>query len=165
MFSIETKKLTQYYLATHLLLGAILLVSLGFPAIALIILGLSDSYFLFIGLTCTFFTFTPIIFYLTLAKKISLKQVNALNYWLDSSTLRINQGIYKKQHKAIPLSHITNITLIQGPLMRQLGIWAIYIQTAGSPQPEAILQGLKNPEGMRDFLLDKINNSQQQIIS
>jgi hypothetical protein len=39
--------------------------------------------------------------------------------------------------------------------MRFFGIWAMKVQTAGSPQPEAILYGVREPEKIRDLILSR----------
>lgn len=49
---------------------------------------------------------------------LSPMQAQALKYTLDDKTLRIDSGVYFLRRKAIPLDRITDITLVQGPLMR-----------------------------------------------
>lgn len=92
---------------------------------------------------------------LSLAWWTSKLWANALRYWLDGTTLRIDSGIFFLQRSAIPLDRVTDIKLVQGPLMSACGIWGLGIQTAGSggEQPEAILYGLENPEQVRDLLI------------
>ncbi|NOX56252.1 MAG: PH domain-containing protein, partial [Planctomycetes bacterium] len=65
--------------------------------------------------------------------------VRSLRYWIEGTTLRIEQGILVRRSKAIPLDRVTDVELVQGPLMRVCGIWLLQIQTAGSPQ--------QSPEG------------------
>jgi len=87
------------------------------------------------------------------------KQASALKYWIQDSTLRIDEGILFRKRKSIPLDRITDVVLIQGPVMRLLGIWALHVQTAGSNQqgPEGVLQGVLDPEAVRDSIMEARN--------
>ena len=79
-------------------------------------------------------------------------QANALCYRLEGSTLRADGGVFFLFRKSIPLERITDITLVQGPLLRHFNIWAMRIQTAGSAQCEATLYGVRNPEEIRELI-------------
>lgn len=96
-----------------------------------------------------------VIFALTLGRWLPKKQAGALRYWLDGSTIRIDQGVFFLKRKAIPLDRVTDVVLSQGPLMRRFGIWALQIQTAGTGHQlaEGVLYGVKDPEAVRDELL------------
>lgn len=96
-----------------------------------------------------------LVWILWLGRWLPQRQVEALRYWLDGPTLRIDGGLYFLQRKAIPLDRITDVALIQGPLMRWFGIWSLRVQTAGRGDsvPEASLIGLTEPEKVRDVLL------------
>lgn len=91
----------------------------------------------------------------TLGPWLSRKQSGALHYWLDGSTLRVDQGVFFLKRKAIPLDRVTDVVLAQGPLMKVCGIWELRVQTAGTGQsvPEATLYGVTDPEAVRDMLL------------
>jgi membrane protein YdbS with pleckstrin-like domain len=92
----------------------------------------------------------------TLGPWLSQEQGRVLRYWLEGSTLRVDQGVFFLKRKAIPLDRVTDIILVQGPLMRWCGIWGVNIQTAGAGQAisEATLYGLVNAEEVRDLLLE-----------
>ncbi len=92
---------------------------------------------------------------LTLGLWLPRKQAEALRYWLDGTTLRVDHGVFFLKRKAIPLERITDVVLAQGPLMKLCGIWELRVQTAGTGQatPEACLYGLTEPEAARDRLL------------
>jgi len=112
----------------------------------IIIVGI---WFLGIGLA------VAILFALTLGPWLSRRQAEALRYWLDGSTLRVDQGVFFLKRKAIPLDRVTDVVLVQGPLLRWCGIWELRTQTAGTGQavPEASLYGVVDPERVRDVLL------------
>ncbi len=86
---------------------------------------------------------------------VPAKQASALRYWMEGSTLRIDEGILIRRRKSIPLDRITDIALVQGPFLRLCGIWALQIQTAGSAQqaPEGTLWGLVDAESTRDAIM------------
>src|SRR5690606_2288246 len=91
----------------------------------------------------------------TLGPWLTRMQAHELKYWLDGTTLRVDQGVFFLKRKAIPLDRVTDFILVQGPLMRWHRIWGIQVQTAGAGHavPEAILYGVTNPEQVRDQLL------------
>ena len=91
----------------------------------------------------------------TLGPWLSRKQADALHYWLDGSTLRVDHGVFFLKRKAIPLDRVTDVVLAQGPLMKVWGVWELRVQTAGTGQsvPEATLYGITDPEAARDMLL------------
>jgi membrane protein YdbS with pleckstrin-like domain len=82
-------------------------------------------------------------------------QVRALRYWMDGTTLRIDQGNVVRQCKSIPLDRVTDIEMAQGPLMRACGVWTLKIQTAGSTdrEPEGRLWATVNAESVRDAIV------------
>ncbi len=97
-----------------------------------------------------------IIYAFTIGRWLPQKQSAALRYWLDGSTLRVDQGVYFLKRKAIPLERVTDVMLAQGPFLRHFGLWALHIQTAGAggqAVAEAVLVGLETPQETRDELL------------
>ena len=58
--------------------------------------------------------------------------------------------------KTIPLDRVTDIVLVQGPLMRHFNVWSLRVQTAGAGShfPEGVLLGIEEPERVRDLLLE-----------
>ena len=83
------------------------------------------------------------------------QQANNLRYRLDGSTLRVDGGVFFLFRKSIPLERITDVALVQGPLLRFCDIWAMQIQTAGSSQCEATLIGVRDSESVRDLILSR----------
>jgi len=65
-----------------------------------------------------------VIYAVTFGPWLSTAQAQALKYWLDGGTLRVDQGVFFLKRKAIPLDRVTDIVLTQGPLMRWCGICA-----------------------------------------
>jgi membrane protein YdbS with pleckstrin-like domain len=108
---------------------------------AWILLGIGIS----IGLTFFFLWLCP-------------QQANNLHYRLEGDMVRADGGVFFLFRKSIPLERITDVNLIQGPIQRYLGIWAMQIQTAGSAQCEATLYGVREPEKVREQILAQRKN-------
>src|SRR5262245_12345718 len=90
-----------------------------------------------IGLLCFSFFFgvgilLAMVYALVWGSTLPQKQAAALHFWLDGSTLRVDQGVYFLKRKAIPLDRITDLMLTQGPLLRHFGLWSLSVQTAGA---------------------------------
>ncbi|MFH1716010.1 MAG: PH domain-containing protein [Planctomycetota bacterium] len=131
-FAIQRKQVARYFYWTQILI--IVVVGIWFLGAGLIL---------------------AIIHAFTLGPWLSAKQAQALSYWLDGGTLRVDQGVFFLKRKAVPLDRVTDVVLAQGPLMRLCGIWELRVQTAGTGQaiPEATLYGVAEPEKVRDTLL------------
>ena len=80
---------------------------------------------------------------------------NALRYYYDNRVLHVEKGVLFKSRKTIPLDKITDMELVQGPILRILDMWVIKVQTAStaSHMPEATLWGVVNPEQVRDEIM------------
>jgi len=103
-----------------------------------------------------FWFFIPLAaIYFLFIKWLVERQVEALHYRIEGRTLRVDSGVFFLKRKGVPLDRITDFALVQGPVMRMLGIWALQVQTAGvgTPTPEATLVAIENPEQVRDELL------------
>ena len=120
------------------------------------------QYFLFIAIVGLFtFGFGLLLvplYVVTIGRWLPRKQAEAFRYRLDGVTIRIDEGVYFLKRKAIPLDRVTDVVLIQGPLMRHFGIWTLQIQTAGVGMPnrggaEGVLYGIVDAQAVRDALL------------
>ena len=118
---------------------------------------------LFCILACGLFVLPPFVSIFTAAIFIAFaigfwlcpQQANNLRYRLEGNTVRADGGVFFLFRKSIPLERITDVALVQGPLLRYFGIWAMRIQTAGSAQCEATLYGVRNPEEIRELILSQ----------
>jgi len=154
-FEIDRDAVRRYSLTSALLSIAIPLVFLV-PWILITLLArlFSGDFFALILL----FKFT-IIFGIVLAGGFVFgywlcpQQVKNLRYRLEGNTLRADGGVFFLFRKSIPLERITDVALVQGPLLRYFNIWAMRIQTAGSAQCEATLWGVREPEKIRELIL------------
>lgn len=90
-----------------------------------------------------------------IAPQFTARQAEALRYWIEGNTLRIDEGVYFKRQAAIPLDRVTDVVLYQGPLLRHMEMWSIRIQTAGMGHAaaEGVLHAVAHPEEVRDELI------------
>ena len=79
--------------------------------------------------------------------------VRSLRYCFEGDRLVAHSGVWYHSKVFIPYARITDINVQQGPLERRFGIHRVFVQTAGSYLPEAILFGIGNPDRVRERLL------------
>ncbi len=92
----------------------------------------------------------------------------SLQYSLDQDKLSVSSCfalwgfVLYRQEKRIPLAKITDVKLVQGPILSKMNLWALHIQTAstGKNRPEAVLYALAKPHEARDQILDAITTIQ-----
>ncbi|MBY5991763.1 PH domain-containing protein [Ferrimonas balearica] len=69
---------------------------------------------------------------------------------LTAKALKVKKGIWVKREKTIPLEKITDMGMIQGPLMRAFGLHRLTVETAGQ-SGEGALVSLIGLEGAPEF--------------
>ncbi|MCA9988862.1 MAG: PH domain-containing protein [Anaerolineales bacterium] len=98
----------------------------------------------------------PGLAFLAFLRWYATQMAASLAYQLVDDVLHIDEGVFTYKRKAIPLDRVTDIRLVQGILMRWLGIWRIDIQTAsvGQTGAEGILWAVEGPKEVRSKLLE-----------
>jgi putative membrane protein len=59
---------------------------------------------------------------------------------LTENTLQVEKGILTRVEKTIPLEKITDLGVVQGPVMRHLGLHALSVETAGQSSQGALVK-------------------------
>ena len=89
---------------------------------------------------------------------------------LTEKTLIVRKGVFNRIEKTVPLDKITDLGMIEGPVMRFWNIQSVSVETAGQSGPGSLikLQGIVDAEGFRDdvlaqrdVLLDEKKNAPQ----
>ncbi len=85
---------------------------------------------------------------------------------LTNRSLKVNKGVFVKIEKTVPLDRITDVGIIQGPIMRYFDIEALSVETAGQSSAGALVQmaGIKKGREFRDAVLaqrDRVVGSQE----
>ena len=79
----------------------------------------------------------------------------AMSARLTERTLKVSRGILTRVEKTIPLDKITDLGMVQGPIMRAMDLRALSIETAGSTGQGALVRliGVEDTEAFRDAVL------------
>jgi membrane protein YdbS with pleckstrin-like domain len=99
---------------------------------------------------------------ITVSSSIAIILINKtydnITFLVKSEALIINRGILFKQSQTIPFNRVQNVDIYRGPLERMFGIATIFIQTAGwgGNILRGRLQGISNPELLRDIILKRV---------
>jgi putative membrane protein len=74
---------------------------------------------------------------------------------LTNRSLKVARGVFVRSEKTIPLDRITDLGLVQGPIMRLFDIEALSVETAGQSAQGAVVQlaGIKDGRAFRDAVL------------
>lgn len=74
---------------------------------------------------------------------------------LTNRSVKVARGVFVRTEKTVPLDRITDIGLVQGPIMRLFGIEALSIETAGQSSAGSLVQlaGIKDGRQFRDAIL------------
>lgn len=77
---------------------------------------------------------------------------------LNDKELKIRRGVFFQSEKNIPLEKITDITIVQGPILRYLNLYILKIETAGQSSAshgnEGFLLGIKKAKDFRNHVLE-----------
>lgn len=92
----------------------------------------------------------------------------SMTYEFSEAEITWRRGIWFKKTSIVPYSRITNIDVEQGPISRILGIASLRIQTAGysarRPRAELRIEGVKDYEGVRSFILEQIERGKPAAV-
>jgi len=74
---------------------------------------------------------------------------------LTDKALEVKKGIFVRVEKTIPLGKITDMGMVQGPIMRYLGLHKLTVETAGKSAEGALvsLTGIKDVKSFREAVL------------
>ncbi len=97
-----------------------------------------------------------LIIWIPAAILLSGRYLASLDAVLTAKTLKVKKGILNRVEKTVPLEKITDMGMVQGPLMRALGISMLTVETAGGSAGALVnLLGVENPERFRDAVLQQ----------
>lgn len=74
---------------------------------------------------------------------------------LTDRSLKVSKGLFVRQEKTVPLDKITDLALIEGPIMRYLNLQAVKVETAGQSSAGSLitLVGIVEARAFRDTVL------------
>lgn len=97
---------------------------------------------------------------------ISGKIMAAMSAVVTERKLVVKRGVFNKEEKSIPLEKITDVAMVQGPLMRLFNLYRLSFETAGQSAQGALVSliGINDADAFRETILSQkdkllINNS------
>jgi putative membrane protein len=96
-----------------------------------------------------------LIIWFLIGKWATRKYLASHKCTLTDKTLKVSKGILTRVEKTVPLDRITDLALIQGPIMRYFDIEALSVETAGQSTAGSMvsLAGIKDGRAFRDAVL------------
>lgn len=82
---------------------------------------------------------------------------------LTSRNLLVRKGLLVRVEKTIPLEKITDLGLVQGPIMRYFGVHQLTVETAGQSSQGALVSitGIEDVEAFREAVLEQRDKRQE----
>jgi len=107
------------------------------------------------GIAAATFLLIPLIpVWWFLAKPFAERFLRSLSCVLTDRSLKMKKGVFVRIEKTVPMDKITDVGLVQGPVMRWLGLEAISVETAGQSMASSIsMLGIRDTRAFRDAVL------------
>ena len=86
---------------------------------------------------------------------ISSKILAAMSAIVTERKLVVKRGVFNKEEKSIPLEKITDVAMVQGPLMRVFNLYRLSFETAGQSAQGALVSliGINDAYTFRETIL------------
>ena len=117
-----------------------------------------QTYWLLSGawiLTATVVGIVLLPLWYAIGKVITGRYLRHMRCVLTDRTLQVAKGALTRVEKTVPLDQITDLGLVQGPVMRFLGLEAMSVETAGQSAEGALIKliGIVDTRQFRDAVL------------
>ena len=88
---------------------------------------------------------------------ITQRYLSRMACTLTTRTLKVKKGMWVRVEKTIPLDKITDMALVQGPIMRHFGLHRLAVETAGQSGSGSLVSliGIENAPDFRQAVLDQ----------
>ena len=85
------------------------------------------------------------------------KYLDRMECLLTDKVLKVRKGIFVRIEKTIPLEKITDMGMVQGPIMRQFDLYTLTVETAGQSGEGALvsLTGIIDAKSFREAVLNQ----------
>jgi putative membrane protein len=115
------------------------------------------TYWLLSGTIVCVVTVVGIVFlpvWLLFGHLLTERYLNHMSCVLTDRSLKVSRGMFVRQEKTVPLDKITDLGMVEGPIMRHYDLQALSIETAGGGQGALIqLVGIDGAREFRDLVL------------
>ena len=108
-------------------------------------------------LTLTIVGIPLLILWLPLGLFVTRRYLGRMECILTDRTVKVKKGILVRVEKTIPLEKITDMGMLQGPIMRYFGLHKLTVETAGQSGQGALvaLTGIRDAEQFREMVLNQ----------
>ena len=98
-----------------------------------------------------------LIFWIPLGLLLTRRSLSHMECVLTNKALKVKKGMLVKIEKTIPLEKITDMGMVQGPIMRQFDLHTLTIETAGQSGQGALaaLTGIVDAKEFREAVLNQ----------
>lgn len=85
---------------------------------------------------------------------------------LDEVNVKSKRGVVFRSETNVPLERITDVSVHQGPLMRNFGVYKVSVESAGQTQLQgaATIIGVVDPYDFRDAVLENVEIVKQRTV-
>ncbi len=106
-------------------------------------------------LTISIFGIVLLPFWFLFGGTVTHRYLLSFRCTLTNRSLKVAKGLLVRVEKTVPLDRITDVGLVQGPIMRLFDIEALSVETAGQSTPGAAVQlaGIQDGRKFRDAIL------------
>ena len=106
-------------------------------------------------LTVTIIGIPFAVLWFLLGSRLTRRWLARMECVLTERTLTVKKGVMVRVEKTIPLEKITDLAMVQGPIMRAFGLQALSVETAGTSGPGALvsLVGIVDAPEFREKVL------------
>ena len=86
---------------------------------------------------------------------VTKRYLERMTCTLTERSLKVTRGIMVRREMTVPLDKITDVGLVEGPIMRYLDLQAVRVETAGQSTAGAAIQlvGVREARQFRDTVL------------
>lgn len=91
-----------------------------------------------------------LIFWFPIGYALTGRYLERVRCVLTEKNLHVARGVLVRQEKTVPLDKITDLAMSHGPIMRQLGLRGLSVETAGQSGPGSLIK-LVGIEGTEEF--------------
>ncbi len=108
-----------------------------------------------LALVCTIVGIPFLLIWVPIGLMVCGRYLASLECVLTNKSVKLKSGVLNRMEKTIPLDKITDMGLIQGPIMRAMDLERLTVETAGSSAPGALASvvGVVNAREFRDAVM------------
>lgn len=98
-----------------------------------------------------------LLLYLPIGYFITRRYLDRMECLLTAKALKVKKGILVRVEKTIPLEKITDMGMVQGPVMRFFDLHTLTVETAGQSGEGALvsLTGIEDAKSFREAVLNQ----------